>query len=180
MNHKSAGPCGHAPVFSPAFLFMAFFADPHIMSESGLKALKTEVRPADGLVRQGEFVMPEAGPRNSREAILLFHFADRLKSELLIASHLFALLQDQKGQEQEGAKRLFLHYFRALEGEMGMGLALIGEQDMVRLRTVLSGLTGMVDANMFGEVQTHLTWMISTMTTHAQRAMEFLRKEGLL
>jgi len=124
--------------------------------------------------------MPEAYPRTSREAILLFHFADRLKSELLIASKLLTSLLQLKGQEQEGGKRLFLDYFRALEGEMGLGIALINDQDMVRVRTVLTGLTGMVDSNMFNEVQEHLTWIISTMTTYAQRAMEFLMKEKLL
>jgi hypothetical protein len=124
--------------------------------------------------------MPEAGPRNSREAILLFHFADRLKSELLIASHLFAALQQLQGQERVGGKRIFLDYFRALEREMGMGAALINEQDLLRVRTVLNGLAGMVDSNLFAEVQNHLTWIISIMTTYAQRAMEFLQKEGSL
>jgi hypothetical protein len=124
--------------------------------------------------------MPEAYPSTSREAILLFHFADRLKSELLIASKLLTSLLQLKGQEQEGGKRLFLDYFRALEGEMGLGIALINDQDMVRVRTVLTGLTGMVDSKMFNEVQEHLTWIISTMTTYAQRAMEFLIKEKLL
>jgi hypothetical protein len=124
--------------------------------------------------------MPDAYPNNSREAILLFHFADRLKSELLIASQLLVTLMQLKGQEQEGGKRLFLDYFRALEREMGLGMALINDQDMIRMRTVLTGLTGMVDSNMFTEVQNHLTWIISTMTTYAQRAMEFLLKDGLL
>lgn len=124
--------------------------------------------------------MPEAYPSTSREAILLFHFADRLKSELLIASKLLTSLLQLKGQEQEGGKRLFLDYFRALEGEMGLGIALINEQDMIRVRTVLTGLTGMVDSNMFNDVQEHLTWIISTMTTYAQRAMEFLMKDKLL
>ncbi|MFZ2087493.1 MAG: hypothetical protein WAU47_02875 [Desulfobaccales bacterium] len=124
--------------------------------------------------------MAESYPNNSREAILLFHFADRLKSELLIASQLLPALLQLKGQEQEGATRLFLDYFRALEREMSMGIALINEQDMIRVRTVLAGLTGMVDSNMFIEVQGHLTWIISTMTTYAQRGMEFLIKEGLL
>jgi hypothetical protein len=45
---------------------------------------------------------------------------------------------------------------------------------------VFTGLTGMVDSNLFSEVQNNLTWIISTMTTYAQRAMEFLLKEGLL
>ena len=124
--------------------------------------------------------MPEAYPSTSREAILLFHFADRLKSELLIASKLLTTLLQLKGQEQEGGKRLFLDYFRALEGEMGLGIALINDQDMIRVRTVFTGLTGMVDSNMFNEVQEHLTWIISTMTTYAQRAMEFLLKDKLL
>jgi hypothetical protein len=124
--------------------------------------------------------MAEARPGNSRQAILLFHFADRLKSELLVASQLLTALLQLKGQEQEGGKRLFLDYFKALEREMGLGAALIDEQDMIRIRTVFTGLTGMVDSNMLTEIQTHLTWIISTMTTYAQRAMEYLLKEGLL
>ncbi len=124
--------------------------------------------------------MSEPYPKNSREAILLFHFADRLKSELLIASQLLNALIQLKGQEQEGGKRLFLDYFRALEREMAMGMGLIDEQDMTRVRTVLTGLAGMVDSNLFTDIQGHLTWIISTMTTYAQRAMEFLIKEGVL
>jgi hypothetical protein len=124
--------------------------------------------------------MPQTYPSNSREAILLFHFADRLKSELLIASQLLTTLLQLKGQEQEGGKSLFLAYFRALEREMGMGIALINDQDMIRMRTVLTGLTGMVDSNLFTDIQDHLTWIISTMTTYAQRSMEYLMKEGML
>jgi hypothetical protein len=124
--------------------------------------------------------MAEAQPSNSREAILLFHFADRLKSELLIASQLLVTLLQLKGQEQEGGKRLFLDYFRALEQEIGRGPAFIDEQEMIRVRTVFTGLAGMVDSNMFTDVQGHLTWVISTMTTHAQRAMTFLLQEKLL
>jgi hypothetical protein len=41
--------------------------------------------------------MPEAYPSNSREAILLFHFADRLKSELLIASQLLTVMLQLNG-----------------------------------------------------------------------------------
>ena len=124
--------------------------------------------------------MPDAYPSNSREAILLFHFADRLKSELLIASQLLTSLLQLKGQEQEGGKRIVMDYFRALDRELGLGTALINDQDMIRVRTVMSGLIGMVDSKMLTDVQSHLTWIISTMTTYAQRAMEFLLKEGQL
>ena len=51
---------------------------------------------------------------------------------------------------------------------------------MIRVRTVMTGLIGMADSSMFADIQTHLTWMISTMATYAQRAMEYLLKEKLL
>jgi hypothetical protein len=124
--------------------------------------------------------MPETYPKDSREAILLFHFADRMKSELLIASQLLTTILQLKGQEQEGGKRLFIAYFRALEREMSLGIALVNDQDMIRMRTVLTGLTGMADSNLFTDIQDHLTWIISTVTTYAQRSMEYLMKEGLL
>jgi hypothetical protein len=51
---------------------------------------------------------------------------------------------------------------------------------MIRVRTVMTGLIGMADANMFADIQSHLTWMISSMATYAQRAMEYLVKDKLL
>jgi len=56
----------------------------------------------------------------------------------------------------------------------------IGDPDMIRVRTVMTGLIGMADANMLADIQSHLTWMISAMATYAQRAMEYLMKEKLL
>jgi|UniRef100_A0A7C5AKL0 hypothetical protein len=124
--------------------------------------------------------MPDAYPSNSREAILWFHFADRLKSELLIASQLLASLTKLQGQELEGGKRIFLDYFRALEREIGLGTVIIGDQEMIRVLTVMKGLAGMIDSNLLSDIQQNLTWVISNMTTFAQRAMEYLLKEGLL
>lgn len=124
--------------------------------------------------------MADAYPSNPREAILWFHFADRLKSELLIASQLLAALTQLKGQELEGGKRIFLDYFRALEREIGLGTVIIGDQEMVRVMTVMKGLAGMIDSNLLSDIQQNLTWVISNMTTFAQRAMEYLLKEGLL
>lgn len=124
--------------------------------------------------------MSDAYPSTPREAILWFHFADRLKSELLIASQLLAALMQLKGQELEGGKRIFLDYFQALEREIGLGTAIIGDQEMIRVMTVMKGLAGMIDSNLLSDIQQNLTWVISNITTFAQRAMEYLLKEGLL
>jgi hypothetical protein len=124
--------------------------------------------------------MAEAFPANRREAILAFHFADRIKAELLLASRLLNTVTQMQGLEREGAGKLFLDFLRGLEQEINLAQAQIDDSDMIRVRTVMTGLIGMADANMFADLQTHITWMISTMVTYAQRAMEYLVKEKLL
>ena len=124
--------------------------------------------------------MTEGFPANRREAILAFHFADRVKAELLLASRLLNTMSQMEGQEREGAGRLYVDFLRGLEQEVNLAQAQIGDPEMIRLRTVMTGLIGMADANMFADIQSHLTWMVSTMATYAQRAMEFLLKDKSL
>jgi hypothetical protein len=124
--------------------------------------------------------MAEGFPTNRREAILAFHFADRVKAELLLASRLLNTVSQMEGQEREGAGRLLVDFLRGLEQEVNLAQTQIGDPDIIRLRTVMTGLIGMADANMFADIQSHLTWMVSTMATYAQRAMEYLLKEKLL
>jgi hypothetical protein len=124
--------------------------------------------------------MAEGFPANRREAILAFHFADRVKAELLLASRLLQSVTQMEGLEREGAGRLFVDFLKGLDQEVNLAQVQIGDPDMVRLRTVMTGLIGMADANMFADIQSHLTWMVSTMATYAQRAMEYLLTEKLL
>lgn len=124
--------------------------------------------------------MAEGFPANRREAILVFHFADRVKAELLLASRLLNTVMQMEGQEREGAGRVLVDFFRGLEQEINLAQVQIGDPDMIRLRTVMTGLIGMADSNMLADIQSHLTWMISTMATYAQRSMEYLVKEKLL
>ncbi len=123
--------------------------------------------------------MPEAFA-STREAILVFHFADRMKAELLLASRLLATLQQLKEPELTGGQRVFLEFLRGLDQELALGQSLIRGQELVKVRTVLTGLLGMVESGLLAEVQGHLTWILSQMTTYAQRAMEFLLRKDLL
>ncbi len=124
--------------------------------------------------------MAEAFPANRRQAVLAFHFADRIKAELLLASRLLNTVTQMEGMEQEGAGRLFLDFLKGLEQEINLAAVQISDPDMVRLRTVMTGLIGMADSKMFADIQSHITWMISTMATYAQRSMEYLVREKLL
>jgi hypothetical protein len=119
-------------------------------------------------------------PASSRQAILAFHFADRIKAEILLASRLLDSVAQLQGLEREGASRLFLVFLQGLEMEINLAQAQINEPEMVRVSTVMRGLLGMADSRMYQEMQSHFTWMISVMATFAQRAMEYLIREKLL
>jgi len=119
-------------------------------------------------------------PATTRQAIILFHFADRLKAELLIASRLLGAVLPLQGEERAGGGRVFLEYLRGLEQEINLSAAQIDDPEMVRVRTVISGLIGMADAGMYQDMQEHLTWILTVMTTYAQRGLEMLLQEKLM
>jgi hypothetical protein len=124
--------------------------------------------------------MSEAFPANTREAVITFHYADRIKAQILLASRLLVPLGQLQGEAREGGRLVFLEFLRGLEQEINLAQAQIADPDMVRVRTVMTGLLGMADAAMFQDMQQHFTWMITVMATYAQRAMEFLVKEKLI
>jgi len=124
--------------------------------------------------------MTQPYPATAREAIIVFHFADRMKAELLIASRLLGTMFTLQGEQREGGGRIFLEYLKGLEQEINLGISQIKDQEMVRVKTVITGLLGMADAGMYPDMQEHLTWMLTIMTTYAQRALEFLFKEKLM
>jgi len=124
--------------------------------------------------------MTKSQPATTREAIILFHFADRIKAELLIASRLLGAVLPLKGEERAGGGRVFLEYLKGLEQEINLGSAQIDDPEMIRVKTVITGLLGMADSGMYQDMQEHLTWILTIMTTYAQRGLELLLKEKLL
>ncbi len=124
--------------------------------------------------------MTETFPASTRQAVLVFHFADRLKAEILLASRLLGTVTQMEGLELEGASRLFLDFLKGLEQEINLAAVQVNDPEMVRVKTVMSGLLGMAESRMFQDMQGHFTWMVSVMATYAQRAMQYLVQEKVL
>ncbi len=124
--------------------------------------------------------MPQTFPASTGNAILGFHLADRLKSELIVASRLLTSLMQMQGEQEEGARQLFMEYLKALLQDVTLCESIISEQEMIRVRTVFHGLIGLVAEGQLADVQNNLTWILTIMTTYAQRGMQYLYKENLL
>jgi hypothetical protein len=124
--------------------------------------------------------MEKVFPAGTREAILGFHLADRMKAELHVASSLLQSVKQMTGAEALGARQLFVDFLKSLDQEITLCQSVISEAEMIRLKTVFTGLRGLVAEGQLDEVQSHFTWMITIMTTYAQRAMEYLHQQNLL
>lgn len=124
--------------------------------------------------------MSESFPATTREAIFGFHLADRMKAQLQTVSSLLQTLLQLQGDQELGARRLFLELLKAVDQDLTLCQSIIRDQEMVRLKTVFTGIRGMVADGLLQDLQPHLTWMITIMTTYAQRAMEHLQKEKLI
>src|SRR4030042_2987209 len=102
-------------------------------------------------------MMTKSYPATAREAIIVFHFADRLKAELLIASRLLGAVIPLKDEQRAGGGRVFLEYLKGLEQEINLSAAQIDDPELVRVKTVITGLLGMADSGMYQDMQEHLT-----------------------
>lgn len=50
---------------------------------------------------------------NTRKAILTYQYAERIKSELIIASNLLATMDGLEGNERLGAEKMMVSFFRS-------------------------------------------------------------------
>ena len=58
--------------------------------------------------------MPADSPANRREAVITFHYADRIKAELLLASRLLVILNQLQWEAREGGRLVFLDFLKGM------------------------------------------------------------------
>jgi hypothetical protein len=63
-----------------------------------------------------------------RNAVVCFQYAERIKSELIIATKLLEQLETLKNSELEGAKKLMLSFLGALESEVKIAGSVSGQK----------------------------------------------------
>ncbi|MFI5355189.1 MAG: hypothetical protein ACHQX0_06220, partial [Desulfobaccales bacterium] len=64
--------------------------------------------------------MAETFPGSTRQAVLVFHFADRIKAEILLASRLLGTVSHLEGLVGVGASGVFMVFLQGLEMELNL------------------------------------------------------------
>jgi len=115
-----------------------------------------------------------------RDAVVCFQYAERIKSELIIATKLLEQLETLKDSELEGAKKLMLSFFGALESEIKMARSVSGQKNFEQVAAKVLEATERTRANEYEEAFRCISEAISATTTSGQSALKLLKDNDVM
>jgi hypothetical protein len=115
-----------------------------------------------------------------KKAIICFQHAERIKSELIIASKLLDRISTLGGDELTGASKLYSYFLEALEGEINIARNVVGLQNFEKAGRKVGEAADKAHFFQYEEAMSLLSEAMSSITTSGQKAAEVLREKGLL
>lgn len=123
--------------------------------------------------------MAEQGSLDIKREITCFQFSERIKSELIIASRLLWKIEELKGDELAGAKKLMSSFLDALLTETNIAHTVVKLQDFKKASMKITEIKERIALDQYQEAAKHISEAISFVTTCGQRAAEALRERHL-
>ncbi len=114
-----------------------------------------------------------------KKAIICFQYAERIKSELIIATNLLETIDKFKNNELVGAEKL-LSFLYALQDEIRIAHNLLQMQNFKEAGGKVAKATESMFSHDYSEATKHISEAISRITTGGQQATQLLKERGLL
>jgi predicted GTPase len=115
-----------------------------------------------------------------RKDFLVFHYTEKIKSSLIVASSLLDFLENLKEQEIVGAEKLLKAYFNALMLEVSIA---VNATKMEELREIIQKLQKALEeakTRNYDVARRLISEAISMATTQGSRSAETLKAMGLI
>lgn len=117
----------------------------------------------------------------TREAILDFQYAEKMKSGLIIGTTLLDQLASlDKEEEFSGGKKVLVWYLEGLLREIRIAENVLGSARYADLERKMMEVIGRIHMSQFQEAQGSFSEAISLATTSCQTAMNFLMERKLV
>ena len=114
------------------------------------------------------------------KAIVGFQYAERVKSELIIAAKMVDSLSQLTGDELKGASKLYSFFLTALEGETNIALNVVGRSEFETAAGKIREAAEKTGLGQFDEAMKLLSEAITHVASTGQWAMQTLRDNHLL
>ena len=116
----------------------------------------------------------------TKNEIINYQFAERIKSALIIGSKVLAVLETLEGRELEGAKKAIFAFFDGLSAETGIALNATRMQEFALVDEKLKQVRIKIEADDYTEAHATLGRAVSHATTACADAMSTLIEDGLM
>jgi hypothetical protein len=117
----------------------------------------------------------------TREAILDFQYAEKMKSGLIIGTTLLDQMASLKKEEElSGGKKVLVWYLEGLLREIRIAENVLGSGHYTELERKVMEVIGRIHMSQFQEAQGSFSEAISLATTSCQTAMNFLIEKKLV
>lgn len=114
------------------------------------------------------------------KAIVGFQYAERVKSELIIAAKMVDSLSQLTGDELKGASKLYSFFLTALEGETNIALNVVGRSEFETAAGKIREAAEKTGLGQFDEAMKLLSEAITHVASTGQWAMQTLKNNHLL
>ena len=115
-----------------------------------------------------------------KNAIIVFHYAEKIKSNLIIAVKLLDALENMREDEVAGAEKILVLYFDALILEVNIATNASGEKGFKNVSEKLDDMIEQTLQHNYAEAIKLVSDAISITTTNGSSAAEILRKRNLI
>ena len=116
----------------------------------------------------------------SREAILDFQYAEKMKSGLIIGVNLLGQLASLNEEELCGGRKVLVWYMEGLLRETQVAGNVFGTANFLRLEQKITEVIEEIEMSQFEEAQRSFSEAISLATTLCQTSMSFLVEKKLI
>jgi hypothetical protein len=117
---------------------------------------------------------------DTRKTILVYQYAERIKSELIIASSLLAKMLTLRDEERQGAEKMMHAYLEALTHEIKIAQNIEKSVNFVGAEKKVMEALGRLRLSESSEMNRCISEALSFITTSCQAAMEALEQEQLI
>jgi len=117
---------------------------------------------------------------DTRKAILIYQYSERIKSELIIASGLLAKMVALEGKELIGGEKLMTSFLEALVGEIRIAQHVERSMNFIGAEKKIMEAIGKLKLLEHSEINRCISEALSLITTSCQGAMEVLMDKNLI
>lgn len=116
----------------------------------------------------------------TKKAIIIFHYAEKVKSNLILTFSLLEVLGTMRNEEIEGAEKLLTAYLNALTREIHIAANATEVKGFKDVSARLEETIEQVKQHNYADAMKLVSEAISLATTGGSQAAETLKEKGLI